>query len=1005
MARRFLSWIVVIATVLSLPLYGISHICLGTNSVYAQPQYPVVLKLMQTRQYQQAFVECERLLETAPLAENAYQRLAELAHEVGLVAEAAAFFRRLPDATPVHQALKHQGIAVLYALNVSPSKADHQLIIEHSQLALSYSPNLIRPYQLIAESWMALKQEAELERYLDALLAQTPQNAMTYVGLAYFRKQKGRYKAGLDAIDKALELDPNSLEASYEKINILWRMPDDSSKQAALILGQQFLQRVERQGTSSQRIKAHRILGYTHNALGDQRQAVNEFRMGLQLAEDAGELVLQDTLLASLCNSYVDLDDYANAVGACRQGMAFSFTRLRGHYLGNLGYAYRRLGDTPTGIAHYKESLDLAKQDNDQGRQIWMLTNLGEAYIDADPPDYKESQRLLEEALRLSDKANLLARKSSALASLGRLYYETAQYQKALDFQQEAYNLASTEKRTSQQARSLNSLGAVYAKLGQWQNALRSHQTAQQLGEQLFSARIVWLAHSGMAANYRHLGQFAEAEKHYRLAIQSQETMRSKLKEEGDKVSFWQDKVKLYKDLISLLMSPTAHHEAGGKQPFTPKNAALDAEAFQLAEQWRARAFLDLLSEAGTNSEAGKRSSVIRQPIGLRVAQQSLDAETVILSYSLDQQESLLFGVTRDRFEVYRLPGEADINECATKLLKSLTDKTQGSPQNYRVGASTLYAKVIAPASDLLAGKTHLIIVPDGMLQRLPFEVLLKESAKKMDMDDLVDLPYLIKDFAISYAPSVSVWARLHESIPKNTKAPNDFIAFGNPLYPEKAQGLAASLLRGAAPQPLRYSKSEMERIGALFGRNRTVSIYQGAQANETTVKTLGLINQYRFVHFSVHAGVNEAFPRFSGLLLSLPASTNVEIGSLSQGDGVLTAEEIMSLQLNAELVSLSACETGVGKLVNGEGLMGLMRAFIYAGTPSVAVSLWKVDDRATADLMEDFYKYLLHGKKQKNGKQITLNKAGALREAQLEAIREGSAPYYWAPFIIEGHP
>ncbi len=170
-------------------------------------------------------------------------------------------------------------------------------------------------------------------------------------------------------------------------------------------------------------------------------------------------------------------------------------------------------------------------------------------------------------------------------------------------------------------------------------------------------------------------------------------------------------------------------------------------------------------------------------------------------------------------------------------------------------------------------------------------------------------------------------------------------------------------------------------------------------------MKSAGEINQYRFVHFSVHGGINEAFPRLSGLLLSLPPGSKEESGSLNVGDGVLTAEEIMSLHLNAELVSLSACETGLGKLVNGEGLMGLMRAFIYAGTPSVAVSLWNVDDRATADLMEGFYRHLLQDRKQKGRDPLNLNKAEAMREAQLDAIREGSAPYYWASFVIEGHP
>jgi CHAT domain-containing protein/Tfp pilus assembly protein PilF len=1001
MTRRFLYWAAACAVALS--LFGISVTRFGTKTVYAQPQYSEVLKLMRAHQYQQAYAECERLIETAPQPINAYQRLTEIAHEAGLVNKAAAFFKRLPDGTPEQQALKHYGLAALYALKVSPSEADHRLIIEHSQLALSYSPNLMRPYTLMAAARIALKQEAELERYLETLLAQAPQNAITHIWLAYFRKQQGRYKEGLAIIDKALELDPSSLEASYEKISILWQLQDDSSKQSALTLSQQFLSRVERRGTITQQIRARIMLGYARTALGHGLQAVNEFRAGLQLAEEAGELALQETLLANLCRNYSALDDYANTVGACRQGMAISFSRNKEYYLGILGFAYRRLGDTPTGIAYYKDSLKVARQKNDQERQMWMLTNLGEAYVDADPPNYNESQRLLEEALQLSNKPRFLAQKSSALASLGRLYYEKGQYQKALDVQHEAYKLACAVPDKGQQARSLNSLGAAYSKLRQWQNALKSYQAAQQLGEQIFSARIVWLAHSGMAANYRQLGQFAEAEKHYRLAIQSQETTRNKLKEDGDKISFWQDKVKLYKDLISLLMRPTLQNQAVPKRAVLPKNDA-NAAAFQLAEQWRARALLDLMVESSTRSASGNLNNTVRHPIGLPETQRLLDDQTVMLSYSLDQNESLLFGVSHNQFEVYQLSGENDINECATNLLKTLSDKTQGSPDSYRLEANTLYRKLIAPAGNLLAGKKHLIIVPDGVLQRLPFEVLLKEPTKKTRVADPVDLPYLIKDFAISYAPSVSIWAQLREAVANNNKAPKDFIAFGNPLYPKETQGLFASLLGGAKLQPLNYSQGEMERIKALFGQDGSVTLYQGAQANEAAVKSVGLLKQYRYVHFSVHACANEAIPRFSGLLLSPPFNNGAETNSLNQGDGVLTTDEIMGLRLNAELVSLSACETGLGKQVRGEGLMGLMRAFIYAGTPSVAVSLWKVDERATADLMENFYKYLLHGKKKKDETQIRLNKAEALQQAQLDAIREGNAPYYWAPFVLVGH-
>ena len=1004
MTRRFLFRAMTLA--LAIFLFGSDAPSLRLKSVYAQSQYSVVLKLIRAREYQQAFAECERLLEAAPLSINGYQRFAEIAHETDRVTEATAFLQRLSGGTPEQQALKHYGLAALYVLKLSPDRGDRQFVLEHCQQALSFSPNLTKAYLLMVDAQLGLQQEAELQKYLEAALAKGPQNISAQISLGYFYRQKERFDEGLAAYDKALRMAPNSLDAMYGKLNLLIAKQNETAYQAALTLGQQLLLAAQQQDVIEQQIKAQRMLGYAQNGLNNRTQAISEFRAGLQLAESAGELTLQDALLTSLCSNYTSLDDYANVLTACGQGLAISSTRYKEYHLGNLGYAYRRLGDTPMGIGYYEQSLSVAREKKCQDCQIWMLTNLGEAYADADPPAYDKSQRLLDEAVQLAVVPKYRSRRSSALASLGKLYYEKGEYQKALAYQREAYDLACAAKHQEQQARSLNSLGAAYAKLKDWPNSLRSYQTAQKLGEELNLARAVWLAHGGLAANYRELGQFAEAESHYQLAIQSQETMRGKLKEDGDKVGFWQDKVKLYKDLISLLRRPVARSRATGKQAPVARNPAVDAQAFHLAEQWHARAFLDLLSEAHTRSVSGELNNVIQQPLGLSAVQKLLDDQTVVLSYSLDQPVSLLFGVSRNQFEVYNLPSETDINDCAAKLLKSLLDKTQSSPHTYQLEAHALYQKLVAPVRSLLAGKKHLIIVPDGALQRLPFEVLLKGPTKNTRTSDLADLPYLIKDFAISYTPSVSIWARLHEMIAKNTtKAPKDFIAFGNPQYAPQTEGSFASLLGGATLQPLKYSQSEVERISALFGKKGSVTVYQGAHANEATVKSVASLNQYRFVHFSVHASVNEAIPRLSGLLLSPSFGRDADASILSQNDGVLTAEEIMRLRLNAELVSLSACETGLGKLVKGEGLMGLMRAFIYAGTPAVAVSLWKVDDRATADLMESFYKNLLHGKRERDGKQVSLNKAEALREAQLEVIREGNAPYYWAAFVIEGHP
>ena len=194
--------------------------------------------------------------------------------------------------------------------------------------------------------------------------------------------------------------------------------------------------------------------------------------------------------------------------------------------------------------------------------------------------------------------------------------------------------------------------------------------------------------------------------------------------------------------------------------------------------------------------------------------------------------------------------------------------------------------------------------------------------------------------------------------------------------------------------QPLPYSRSEIDGIAQLFPKDDR-ELFFGEAATEENVKSPDRLSAYRLIHFSTHGYVNEERPRFSGLVLSLPANAASTRAGKQSEDGLLAAYEIFNLKLKADLVVLSACETGLGKEIKGEGLMSLTRAFMYAGAPSVMVSLWNVNDETAADLMIRFYRHLQSGK----------TKSEALRQAQLETIRDNGFPFFWAPFVLIGKP
>jgi CHAT domain-containing protein len=295
-------------------------------------------------------------------------------------------------------------------------------------------------------------------------------------------------------------------------------------------------------------------------------------------------------------------------------------------------------------------------------------------------------------------------------------------------------------------------------------------------------------------------------------------------------------------------------------------------------------------------------------------------------------------------------------------------------------------------------GKQRLIIVPSGILHYLPFEVLLtKGEEKALATMTPAQLPYLLRDYAISYVPSAAVLASLRNRPTKST-AGKSFLAFADPVYgnlTELPSRLAQPNLSDAFGEQrpwqlerLIESQREVEQISALFPKDQ-ISLLLRDQAREENAKTAGRFNEFRFVHFATHGLLNEERPSYSGLILSLA-------GSRSE-DGLLQGYEIFNLKLNADLVVLSACETGLGKEVKGEGLVGLSHAFFYAGTPSLVVSLWKVQDRSTADLMVNLYREI--------GR--TQTKSEALRQAKLRLIQQNryADPYYWAPFVLTGDP
>jgi CHAT domain-containing protein/Tfp pilus assembly protein PilF len=412
------------------------------------------------------------------------------------------------------------------------------------------------------------------------------------------------------------------------------------------------------------------------------------------------------------------------------------------------------------------------------------------------------------------------------------------------------------------------------------------------------------------------------------------------------------------------------------------------------------------------NTEAIRRASPrlaalkYPQPLQLEAAIESLDPGTVMLSYSVGETHSDLFVLTpNEGLTVIRLDvGEKEIN-LDVEQFRSLIQETRAVSlrmANVVATGKRLFNRLVEPAVSLLNGAERVLILPDGPLRRLPFAALVVPRPEA-ETRRVRDWRYLGEWKALHFVQSATLFAELKrdrcvDSGWDDSSQTPTVVAFGNPLTADTSEpGVARSERRQRLEfKTLPATRIELERIGALYSDK--AAVYLGKEANEEAVLGIGI--GPRIFHFATHSRLDDRLPLDSGLVLSPPEETRDGIEN-----GLLQAWEIIErIRISADLVVLSACRSGLGKELGGEGLIGLTRAFQYAGARSVVASLWDAADAKTADLMVRFHAHLIQGK----------STAEALQAAQVELIRgesgvepyrlqNSSAPYYWAGFQVYG--
>src|SRR5262245_60997025 len=408
------------------------------------------------------------------------------------------------------------------------------------------------------------------------------------------------------------------------------------------------------------------------------------------------------------------------------------------------------------------------------------------------------------------------------------------------------------------------------------------------------------------------------------------------------------------------------------------------------------------------------------QPLGLtEIQQQSLDEDTLLLEYALGEQRSYLWLVSQRSIDSYELPPRAEIEAATRRVYEMLTARPKrGTPPDpqFIAQARALSGMLLGPAAEQLGAK-RLVVVAPGALSYLPFAALPAPEDKKRPVGDYE--PLIAKHEVVSI-PSASVLSTIRRERAGRQRAAESVAVLADPVF-EASDPRLESVKNGnssgetpAAPagadaelsgltraiRTMNFSDARAGFTRLAFSRQEAESIIAltpkgtGLKATDFSAsRALALsrqLSQYRILHFATHGLLNSERPELSGLVFSL-----VDQEGKPQ-DGFLRLHEIYNLQLNADLVVLSACETGLGKEIKGEGLIGLTRGFMYSGAPRVVASLWNVDDLATAELMKLFYQHML-----KDG----MPAGAALRAAQIELSRQKrwASPYFWAGFVLHG--
>ena len=718
-------------------------------------------------------------------------------------------------------------------------------------------------------------------------------------------------------------------------------------------------------------------IGQVYRQLGQYPIALENYQQALAIHQEIGDKAGKGTTLIGIGTIYTNLGQYPKALENYQQALAIAQEigdkAGEGTTLNNSGEVYRQLGQYPKALENYQQALAIAQEIGDKAGEGTTLNNIGEVYHSLG--QYPKALENYQQALAIHKAIDYKAMQGTTLNNIGGLYYNLGQYPKALENYQQALAIHKAIDNKAMQGTTLNNIGLVYYNLGQYPKALENYQQALAIAREIGDKAGEGTTLSNIGGVYNTQGEYSQAEITLFAAIEVLESIRSRDLKDDQKISIFEQQAGSYRLLQQALVAQNKFDQA-----------------LSIAERSRGRALVDLLDSKLSQSYWNQPN--IKPPTIQEIQQIASEQNATLVQYSVIYDLFKLQGKEewQQKFYIWVIKPTGEITFKQVDLKKSLNTSLQDlvttsrddigvrsrsmfevtptnlQPQNSTEKLKQLHKLLIAPIADLLPKDPNerVIFIPQDSLFLVPFPALQDEQGK-----------YLIEKHTILTAPAIQVLDLTRKQKHNGQRSAKDVLVVGNPTMPKIRFGeLVANL------DPLPGAEREANQIAQFFNTEALI----GSQATKATV--MQKMQQARIIHLATH-GLLHDFKGFGvpGAIALAPSGKPDDAI-----DGLLTSSEIFDMKLQADLVVLSACNTG-GGTITGDGVVGLSRSLISAGVPSVLVSLWAVNDNSTAFLMTEFYRNW----------QQNPDKAVALRQAMLTTMKQYPNPKQWAAFTLIG--